>query len=61
MPFGRDTIRHSAAVLPKLNHLFQTCETGAVSEYQSIEETMSPQVLELVTAWIEERGSEAGN
>lgn len=38
--------------LPELNHLFQHCQTGAVAEYGSIEETMSPGVLELVSNWI---------
>ena len=28
---------------PKLNHLFQTSQTGSLSEYGQIEETMSPQ------------------
>ncbi len=38
-----------------LNHLFQTAETGAVSEYAKIEETISPDVLQLVGDWILER------
>jgi pimeloyl-ACP methyl ester carboxylesterase len=38
-----------------LNHLFQTCKTGAVSEYGSIEETLAPVVLEAVARWILER------
>ncbi len=38
--------------LPKLNHLFQTCQTGNVSEYAEIEETINPQVLSLITDWI---------
>jgi fermentation-respiration switch protein FrsA (DUF1100 family) len=41
--------------LPGLNHLFQHCTTGAPSEYSTIEETMSPEVLELVAGWIGER------
>ncbi|MCK7536521.1 MAG: hypothetical protein MZV63_38845 [Marinilabiliales bacterium] len=28
--------------LPGLNHLFQHAETGAITEYQTIEETFSP-------------------
>jgi fermentation-respiration switch protein FrsA (DUF1100 family) len=40
--------------LPHLNHLFQHCETGAVAEYAQIEETISPEVLEIMTAWIGE-------
>jgi uncharacterized protein len=38
--------------LPGLNHLFQTCGTGATSEYIKIEETMSPLALGTVTDWI---------
>jgi dienelactone hydrolase len=34
------------------NHLFQTTENGAVGEYKKIEETMAPDVLELITNWI---------
>jgi pimeloyl-ACP methyl ester carboxylesterase len=41
--------------LPGLNHLFQTCKTGAVSEYAAIEETMSPAALKVITDWVAER------
>lgn len=37
---------------PKLNHLFQTTQTGLPSEYAQIEETMSPEVLKTVSDWI---------
>lgn len=37
---------------PHLNHLFQTAETGAVSEYAAIEETFSPEVLNVMLNWI---------
>ena len=40
---------------PKLNHLFQTSQTGLPAEYTTIEETISPQVLEVVSTWILER------
>jgi len=39
-------------VLTGLNHLFQHAESGAVDEYGAIEETFSPQALNLVTDWI---------
>ena len=42
----------TAMTLPGLNHLFQTCDTGAESEYIKIEETMSPLVLKTVSDWI---------
>lgn len=35
-----------------LNHMFQTCVSGAPIEYARIEETMSPIVMQDVTAWI---------
>lgn len=35
-----------------LNHLFQHCRTGAVSEYKEIEETFSQDVLAEMTAWL---------
>jgi fermentation-respiration switch protein FrsA (DUF1100 family) len=38
--------------LPGLNHLFQKAQTGAISEYARIEETMSPMVLETISQWI---------
>jgi pimeloyl-ACP methyl ester carboxylesterase len=41
--------------LPKLNHLFQTCETGALTEYAKIEETFAPAALEEISAWIGKR------
>lgn len=41
--------------LPGLNHLFQTCKTGAVSEYGSLEETMSPAALASIAEWIVQR------
>ncbi len=45
---GRNVIREEAG----LNHLFQHCKTGEVSEYKSIEETFSPEVLAEMTEWI---------
>ena len=42
--------------LPELNHLFQHCTTGAPVEYASIEETFSPEALQIITDWIKETG-----
>ena len=42
---------------PDLNHLFQHSETGLISEYGQIEETISPEVLDLLAVWINERFS----
>ena len=35
-----------------VNHLFQRCKIGAVTEYRDIEETISPAVLETIIQWI---------
>ncbi|HEX2900109.1 MAG TPA: alpha/beta hydrolase, partial [Bacteroidia bacterium] len=41
---------------PGLNHLFQHCQTCAISEYALLEETFAPEVLEVVGKWILEKG-----
>ena len=38
--------------LPKHNHLFQRARTGLMNEYAAIEETISPEVLDLIRDWI---------
>ena len=38
---------------PRLNHLFQESTTGEIDEYGNIEQTISPQVLQDITNWIE--------
>ena len=38
--------------LPGLNHLFQNSETGAPSEFRTIEETWSVEAMELIADWI---------
>jgi len=43
---------YTVTILPHLNHLFQTAETGAISEYESIEETISVLALDTVSTWI---------
>ncbi|MDE6303715.1 MAG: hypothetical protein K2M01_02710, partial [Paramuribaculum sp.] len=35
-----------------LNHLFQNCTTGEVSEYNQIKETISPETLTLITTFL---------
>lgn len=41
--------RVESAVLPSLNHLFQTAKTGSESEYRVIEQTIAPVALERIT------------
>ncbi|MGZ3767662.1 MAG: alpha/beta hydrolase family protein [Mucilaginibacter sp.] len=38
--------------LPNLNHLLQTAVTGDLSEYEKIDETMSPAAMEIISGWI---------
>jgi pimeloyl-ACP methyl ester carboxylesterase len=38
--------------LPKLNHLFQTSQTGSPKEYGKIDETIAPIALDTVSDWI---------
>ena len=37
------------------NHLFQQAQTGQISEYSSIEQTIDPMVLRVISDWIVER------
>lgn len=39
--------------LPSLNHLFQECKTGLPNEYYSIEQTIAPNVLEIMKDFVE--------
>ncbi len=41
--------------LDGLNHLFQTCTTGAPSEYSTIEETFSPMALKTISDWLKKQ------
>ena len=43
--------------LPGLNHLFQTCRTGALAEYSEIEETIAPAALEVIGDWVVKHGA----
>lgn len=42
-------------IYPELNHLFQTCETGMMDEYATLEETISLQVLSDLYQWIQKK------
>ena len=44
--------KNKIEALEGLNHLFQHCTTGAISEYRNIEETFAPEALELMVQWI---------
>jgi fermentation-respiration switch protein FrsA (DUF1100 family) len=44
--------RVSVRELPGLNHLFQTCKSGAPAEYAELEETIAPHALAVIGDWI---------
>ena len=45
--------KHLIKAYPSLNHLFQHCTTGLPEEYGRIVETVSPEVLHDIAAWIQ--------
>lgn len=45
--------RHLIKAYPDLNHLFQHCMTGLPDEYETIEETISDEVINDIVAWIQ--------
>ena len=47
--------RVEQAILPGLNHLFQTAPTGHEEEYGGIEETLAPAAMERIAAFVLER------
>lgn len=44
--------RNRIVTVEGVNHLFQHCTSGAVTEYRDIEETFSPEVLEQMVRWL---------
>lgn len=49
---GLTNCKHSIKKIDGVNHLFQHCNTGIITEYQQIEETIAPEVLQVVAKWI---------
>jgi len=47
---GNDNVR--VKEFPEMNHLFQTCKTGTMDEYATIEQTIDPLVLEEISGWV---------
>ena len=43
--------------LAELNHLFQHAYSGSPAEYAAIEETLSPEVLQIISGWLSQRFS----
>lgn len=52
---GLTNCKHKIVAFDGLNHLFQHCKTGSPNEYSEIEETISPEVLDVMTDWIRQQ------
>ena len=52
---GLTNCKHKIVAFDDLNHLFQHCKTGSPNEYSEIEETISPEVLDVMTDWIRQQ------
>lgn len=44
--------RNRIEAVEGLNHMFQHCTTGVLTEYREIEETFAPEVLQTIAGWI---------
>lgn len=44
--------QHQFVSIPNANHLLQSCTTGNPDEYGKIEETLKPEVLEIISKWL---------
>ena len=59
-----DLLRHGLTgqkeikALEGLNHMFQHCDTGDITEYKDIEETFAPEALEIIINWIKKHANE---
>jgi uncharacterized protein len=56
LPVLRGALTHDKDVtikeMPGLNHLFQHAETGSPREVKEIEETLSPEVMAMISTWV---------
>lgn len=43
---------YTTLAFPDVNHNFQTCQTGSIPEYGTLEETIKPFVLQVVLDWV---------
>ncbi|MDQ3039364.1 MAG: hypothetical protein M3R16_06155, partial [Pseudomonadota bacterium] len=46
-----------SAILPSLNHLFQTAKTGSEDEYGTLPETFAPGAMEQIAAFVRAQGT----
>lgn len=51
---GLSNCKHTIKKIDGVNHMFQHCSTGSIVEFQQIEQTIAPEVLETIAKWINE-------
>jgi hypothetical protein len=44
-----------SAIIPSVNHMLQTAQTGAETEYAQIDETVAPVILQRVAAFVQKQ------
>ena len=61
LPVLREALTHDGDVtikeMPGLNHLFQHAKTGSLREFEEIEETLSPEVMVIISKWVAQHTS----
>ena len=61
IPVLRETLSHDKDVtikeMPGLNHLFQHARTGSPREFAEIQESLSPEVLAIISQWVAQHTS----
>jgi uncharacterized protein len=61
LPVLREALTHDKDVtineMPGLNHLFQHAKTGSPREFDEIEETLSPEVMAIISKWVAQHTS----
>lgn len=48
--------KFTCMLMPNMNHMFQTCKTGALMEMATIQETIAPCALQTIADWIKQVG-----
>ena len=44
-------------VLPDANHLFQSADTGSTTEYETLADEFTPDLLPTIVDWLERHGT----
>ena len=53
--YGGQDLQVPVETFPDLNHLMQPATSGAPTEYATIETTLAPEVVDVITRWLKQR------